>query len=136
MVDPHSPSAVIRRHFVLAASLLFMVIGTGSIYFLVVALKLISAEFEWPRVIASTAYSLLYFGAGIGGIFMGYVLDRLGMAIPALVGASMLGRRRDFDIAHIERMAALFDLRRHDGPLRPLRPVLAADRQYHPLVRT
>ena len=91
MVDPHSPSAVIRRHFVLAASLLFMVIGTGSIYFLVVALKLISAEFEWPRVIASTAYSLLYFGAGIGGIFMGYVLDRLGMAIPALVGASMLG---------------------------------------------
>ena len=54
MVDPHSPSAVIRRHFVLAASLLFMVIGTGSIYFLVVALKLISAEFEWPRVIAST----------------------------------------------------------------------------------
>ena len=81
----------VRRYFVLSASLLFMVIGTGSIYFLVVALKLISAEFDWPRVIPSIAYSLQYFGAGIGGIFMGYCLDRLGMAIPALVGATMIG---------------------------------------------
>ncbi len=86
-IDP----VTVRRYFVLSASLLFMVIGTGSIYFLVVALKLISAEFDWPRVIPSIAYSLQYFGAGIGGIFMGYCLDRLGMAIPALVGATMIG---------------------------------------------
>ncbi len=83
--------ATLRRNAVLVASMLFMTIGTGSIYFLVVALKLVSAEFEWPRTVPSVAYSLQYFGAGIGGIFMGYILDRTGLGIPALVGASMIG---------------------------------------------
>ncbi len=86
-----SNRAALKRFTVLAASLLFMMIGSGSIYFLVVALKLISAEFEWPRAIPSIAYSLQYFGAGVGGIFMGYCLDRMGMGIPALLGASMIG---------------------------------------------
>lgn len=86
-----SDRARLARWSVLTASLLFMVIGTGSIYFLVVALKLISAEFHWPRTVPSIAYSLQYFGAGVGGIFMGYILDRVGMAIPAFVGASMIG---------------------------------------------
>lgn len=83
--------AAFRRNAVLAASLLFMIIGTGSVFFLVVALKLISAEFDWPRSVPSIAYSLQYLGAGIGGIFMGYCLDKLGMTIPALLGASMIG---------------------------------------------
>ncbi|MDA0341132.1 MAG: MFS transporter [Proteobacteria bacterium] len=75
----------------LVASLLFMIIGTGSVFFLVVALKLISAEFDWPRSVPSIAYSMQYLGAGVGGIFMGYCLDKLGMTIPALLGASMIG---------------------------------------------
>ena len=83
--------AAFRRNAVLAASLLFMIIGTGSVFFLVVALKLISAEFDWPRSVPSIAYSLQYLGAGIGGIFMGHCLDKLGMTIPALLGASMIG---------------------------------------------
>jgi len=84
-------NAALRRNAVLVASILFMVIGTGSVYFLVVALKLISAEFGWPRSVPSFAYSLQYFGAGIGGIYMGYLLDRKGMGIPALLAASMIG---------------------------------------------
>jgi MFS family permease len=80
-----------RRSIVLVASLLFMLVGTGSIYFIVVALKQISAEFAWPRAVPSIAYALQYGGAGIGGIFMGWLLDRRGMAIPAFVGASMVG---------------------------------------------
>jgi len=83
--------AALRRNAVLVASVLFMIVGTGSIYFLVVALKLISAEFEWPRAVPSVAYSLQYFGAGFGGILMGYILDRAGLGIPALIGASMIG---------------------------------------------
>ncbi len=79
------------RNIILVASLLFMVIGTGSVYFLVVALKLISVEFSWPRAVPSIAYALQYFAAGFGGVFMGYCLDRWGMGIPALVGASMIG---------------------------------------------
>ncbi len=91
MLNQFSNRAALRRNAVLTASLLFMVIGTGSVYFLVISLKPISAEFEWPRTVPSVAYSLQYFGAGIGGIFMGYCLDRTGMGIPALLGASMIG---------------------------------------------
>ena len=79
------------KNFVLVASLLFMIIGTGSVYFLVVALKLISTEFNWPRAVPSFAYALQYFGAGFGGIVMGYILDKVGMGIPALIGATMIG---------------------------------------------
>ncbi len=91
MSDDASTSAVRLRYAVLAASLVFMLIGTGSIYFLVVALKLITAEFDWPRAVPSTAYALQYLGGGVGGIFMGYCLDKFGMGIPALFGAVMIG---------------------------------------------
>ncbi len=91
MSDQSASNLVFRRYLVLVASLVFMVIGTGSIYFLVVALKLITLEFNWPRVVPSTAYALQYFGGGVGGIFMGYILDRLGMGIPAFLAAVMIG---------------------------------------------
>ena len=84
-------SVVWRRNAVLVASLFFILIGTGSIYFIVVALKEMAAEFDWPRTVPSTAYALQYMGAGVGGIFMGWCFDRRGMAIPAFVGASMIG---------------------------------------------
>ena len=86
-----SDPAIRRRTIVLIASLMFMLIGTGSIYFIVIALKPIAAEFNWPRAVPSIAYALQYAGAGIGGIFMGWCLDRRGMGIPAVVGASMIG---------------------------------------------
>ncbi|MBH66937.1 MAG: MFS transporter [Rhodospirillaceae bacterium] len=82
---------VVQRNLVLAASLIFMIIGTGSVYFIVVALKPISLEFEWPRAVPSFAYALQYFAAGFGGILMGYWLDKLGMGVPAFIGGSMLG---------------------------------------------
>ncbi|MBT3399276.1 MAG: hypothetical protein HN420_04720, partial [Rhodospirillaceae bacterium] len=91
MPSPLSDPALRRRTIVLVASLLFMLIGTGSIYFIVVALKLIAADFGWPRAVPSIAYALQYAGAGVGGIFMGWCLDRRGMGIPAVVGASMIG---------------------------------------------
>ncbi len=91
MTDTTSSQAAYRRNAVLIASLAFMVIGTGSIYFLVVALKLITTEFNWPRVVPSAAYALQYFGGGVGGIFMGYCLDRFGMGIPAVLASIMIG---------------------------------------------
>ena len=91
MLRSHSDSTTRRRTAVLAASLLFMLIGTGSIYFIVIALKPVAADFGWPRAVPSIAYALQYAGAGIGGIFMGWCLDRHGMGVPALVGASMIG---------------------------------------------
>ncbi|MEM7251412.1 MAG: MFS transporter [Pseudomonadota bacterium] len=76
---------------VLGTSLCLMIIGTGSVYLLVVALKPISTEFGWPRSDLSIAYAAQYFGAGVGGIAMGFWLDRSGMAKPALLGAIMIG---------------------------------------------
>ena len=86
-----SDTVMRQRTAVLVASLLFILIGTGSIYFIVVALKLIAAEFGWPRAVPSIAYALQYAGAGIGGIFMGWCLDRRGIGIPATIGAGMIG---------------------------------------------
>lgn len=91
MPSPPTADTGMRRYVVLVSSLVFMVIGTGSVYFLVVALKLISAEFDWPRVVPSTAYGLQYIGGGVGGIFMGWCLDKAGMGIPALIAAVMIG---------------------------------------------
>ncbi|MCS5606665.1 MAG: MFS transporter, partial [Alphaproteobacteria bacterium] len=89
---PFLTDPVVRtRSIVLIASLLFILVGTGSIYFIVVALKEIAAEFSWPRTVPSTAYALQYLGTGIGGIFMGWYFDRRGMEIPAFVGGSMIG---------------------------------------------
>lgn len=76
---------------VLVASFLTMLVGTGSIHLVVVALKPITAEFDWPRAVPSTAFALQYFGGGIGGILMGIWLDRWGMGGPALLGAIMIG---------------------------------------------
>lgn len=91
MPKPSASSAAFRRNVVLVASLLFMIIGSGSVYFVVVALKPISADFGWPRAVPSFAYSLQFFGGGFGGILMGHLLDRKGMAMPALSAAFMIG---------------------------------------------
>lgn len=81
----------VRRNIVLYCSLLFMLIGTGSVYLVVVALKPIAAEFDWPRAVPSLAYSVQYIGGGLGGILLGHWLDKAGLGFPALMGAVMIG---------------------------------------------
>ena len=86
-----SKSDVWKRNSILVASALFILIGTGSVYFIAVALKEIAADFSWPRAVPSTAFALQYLGAGLGGIFMGWCFDRRGLEIPAFVGGAMIG---------------------------------------------
>ena len=76
---------------VVAASFLMLVLGNGALFLLVVSMKDIAASFGWPRSVPSLAYSLLFIGGGVGGIVMGWWLDRAGMGWPALVGAVMIG---------------------------------------------
>ena len=76
--------------YVLAASVLTLLIGSGAMFLVVVALKPIAAEFSWPRQVPSLAFSLQFFGAGFGGFLMGRVLDRHGMGPPAMVAALMI----------------------------------------------
>lgn len=75
---------------VVGASLLLMGIGTGALYVSVVALKLIAAEFDWPRSIPSLGYSLAVLGMGFGGILMGRWSDRSGVTAPAFLAAVMI----------------------------------------------
>ncbi|MDP6806014.1 MAG: MFS transporter [Rhodospirillales bacterium] len=79
------------RYVVLSASVGLMLMGSGGLYLLVVALKPIAQDFGWPRTVPSTAYALQFIGAGIGGIVMGHWLDRSGMGKPAMIGAIMIG---------------------------------------------
>jgi len=62
--------------------------GSGY-YITIVSLKTISLEFGWPRAYASLGYSVLFLGMGVGGIFMGWWSDRVGIAIPVAFGIIM-----------------------------------------------
>lgn len=76
---------------VVAASTALVAVSFGSNYLVVVGLKPIAEEFGWPRSIPSLAYSLILFGAGVGGVAMGWLADRFGIFRPAVLGALMVG---------------------------------------------
>jgi MFS family permease len=79
------------RVIVLVASVTMLLVGGGALSTLAVALKPMTAEFGWPRAVPSLAFSMAFIGGGLGGIAMGHVLDRRGMAWPAMIGAVMMG---------------------------------------------
>ena len=71
-----------HRYLVLAASMLIFTVGSGGLFILVVNLKPIAEEFLWPRTVPSLAYSLQFFGSGVGGLAMGWWVDRSKSANP------------------------------------------------------
>ena len=79
------------RNVVLLVSTFLLLMANGGLFLLVVALKQIATEFDWPRSVPSFAYSLQFIGAGIGGILMAHWADRRGAAPVALLGACMMG---------------------------------------------
>ena len=79
------------RTLLLLASFILMFVATGSLYMIAVALKSISAEMDWPRAVPSAAFSLQFLGGGLGGILMGWWLDRHGAAAPTVMSAIMVG---------------------------------------------
>ncbi|MFO1189552.1 MAG: MFS transporter [Alphaproteobacteria bacterium] len=79
------------RFILVAGSVVILVVGTGAIYLLVTGLKVIAVEFGWPRSVPSTAYAANYIGGALGGVAMGFWLDRSGIGGPAMLGAVMIG---------------------------------------------
>ena len=75
---------------VVFASLALHSVSLGAPTMLFVALKPIAADLETARAIPSLAYSLMMVGAGIGGIAMGWWMDRLGVMQPVLFGSVMI----------------------------------------------
>ncbi|HZZ92850.1 MAG TPA: MFS transporter [Usitatibacter sp.] len=81
-----------REAFIrLMATLAIMTIGASAMYVVPVILPAVQAEFHVPRADASTPYSLLMIGYGVGGLLMGRLADRHGLVVPLVLGAISLG---------------------------------------------
>ncbi len=76
---------------ILFASLMIHSIGLGAPNILFVTLKPIAADLGTDRAVPSLAYSLMMLGTGLGGLAMGWWLDKRGVMEPVLFGAVMIG---------------------------------------------
>ena len=85
--QPDSRYAAVR----LMVTLAIMTLGASGMYVVPVMLPAVQAEFGIARADASTPYSMLMIGFGVGGLFMGRLADRFGVMVPLLIGAVGLG---------------------------------------------
>ena len=86
--DPTDTAAAWLR---LSVALLLSTIGGVGMWSVVVALPAIQADFGVARADASLPYTLTMLGFGGGGIIMGRLADRFGIAMPLALGTLALG---------------------------------------------
>jgi MFS family permease len=86
-----TPSIETRSSWVVA-SISLAILGTafGGPWIAVVALKVIAAETGGARSVPAFASSLAWFGAGLGGIGMGWLADRYGVRWTVICGTVMI----------------------------------------------
>ena len=75
----------------LLVTLALMMVGASGMYVVPVVLPAVQADFGVARADASLPYTLLMVGFGIGGMVMGKLADRFGVAVPLRIGAVCLG---------------------------------------------
>jgi MFS family permease len=93
---PHTPAAAElidsatawRR---LLVTLALMTVGAAGMYIVPVVLPAVQADFGVARADASLPYTLLMVGFGLGGMLMGRLADRFGVAVPLSLGAVGMG---------------------------------------------
>lgn len=71
----------------LLAALALMTVGSAVMYVVVVVLPTVQQEFGASRASASLPYTLLLIGFGLGGVFMGRIIDRHGISLALSIGA-------------------------------------------------
>ena len=81
-----SPSAWLR----LALAVVLSTIGGVGMWSVVVVLPAVEAEFGSARAGASLPYALTMIGFAFGGVAMGRLADRFGVAVPVALGAVAL----------------------------------------------
>jgi MFS family permease len=74
----------------LAICVLLSTFGGISLWSVVVVLPTVQAEFAVDRGAASLPYTLTMVGFALGGVLMGRLADRVGIMLPALIGAVAL----------------------------------------------
>jgi MFS family permease len=80
-----------RASWVIAiVSLIILAIGYGAPLITAIALKPIAADLGTQRSEPALASSLAYLGAGVGGILMGYLTERIGIRWIVMFGAMMI----------------------------------------------
>jgi MFS family permease len=72
-------------------TLVIITMGACGMYIVPVVLPVVQADFGIARAEASTPYSLLMVGFGLGGVLMGRMADRFGIHWPLAFGAIGLG---------------------------------------------
>ena len=86
-----SASIESRQSWVVASvSLAILAVAFGGPWIAVVALKTIAAETGGARSVPAFASSLAWFGAGLGGIAMGWLADRYGVRWTVMFGSLMI----------------------------------------------
>jgi MFS family permease len=75
----------------LLVTLALMTVGAAGMYIVPVVLPAVQADFGVARADASLPYTLLMVGFGLGGMLMGRLADRFGVALPLSVGAVGMG---------------------------------------------
>jgi MFS family permease len=86
-----TPSIESRASWVVASiALAILAVAFGGPWIAVVALKTIAAETGGARSVPAFASSLAWFGAGVGGIGMGWLADRYGVRWTAMFGSVMI----------------------------------------------
>lgn len=74
----------------LAASVMFATVGGAGMWSMPVALPAVQAEFGVMRGSASLPFTLTMLGFAFGGVLMGRLQDRYGVAVPAILGVVAL----------------------------------------------
>ena len=89
-VEP-DPTDTAKAWLRLAVAVLLSTIGGVGMWSVVVALPTIQADFGVTRADASLPYTLAMLGFAGGGVVMGRLADRFGVAVPLALGTLALG---------------------------------------------
>lgn len=73
--------------YVVGGAFLVMAVSYGTRYCFGIFVNPLSLEYNWSRSVISGAASLMIFTSGVGGIFMGRLLDRTAPKTMILIGA-------------------------------------------------